>query len=76
MPFPDHVVLLEILEGQADELLAELRVPQLPGILAGHLLDVEALDRSLEVEDQEDLDAAELALLVDPVDVADLLLVR
>ena len=43
------------------------------GILARHFLYVEAFDPPVEIEDQKDLDAAELALLVDTVYIADLL---
>ena len=55
--------------------LPNFAIAQFSGVLAGHFLDVEALDASFEVEDHENLDAAELAFLVDPVDVTDLLLV-
>src|SRR4030042_5275964 len=70
----DHVVTVEVLQAEADKLLAELGLAKALGVLGSQLLEIEGADRPLEVEGQEDLDAAVTALLVVAVDVSDELL--
>lgn len=47
----------------------------MPGTAAGYLLDIKATDCPGWRQGQENLDAAVMALLVNPVDIADYLLV-
>ncbi len=65
------VVAVKVAQVQADELPAELRVAQQPGLAVGQPLEVEGQDAAVDVEGQQDLDAAVAPLLVDAVDVAD-----
>src|SRR4030042_6321405 len=64
----DDIVIVEILQVEADELLTELGVAKALGVLGGELLEVEGANRPLEAGGREDLDAAVLALLVNTVD--------